>query len=141
MSIDGKASVDGIWKALGELLPFSGTAVAESDQDLRYDATDGKRYKQDEAFAIHPLYHCGLVVLKLSQVIACKGSPEVGLPHRTRHPTTTLRVRSIKMELQRGSVREASSPSGMQRAPCCGSTENVRFQYRPCDNLDLFPSL
>src|SRR6266702_4376819 len=79
--------------------------------------------------------------LSWAQVIACKGSPEVGSPLRIRHPTTTSRARSIKMELQRGSAKEASSPSGTRRASCCGSMENVGFYYWPCDNPDSFPSL
>jgi len=57
--------VDGIWKAMGELLLCSGTGVAEADQDGRYDATDCERYKQDEAFVINRFYHRGPVVLKL----------------------------------------------------------------------------
>ncbi len=66
--IDGKASVDGVWKALGELLLCSGIGVSrvtETDQDGRYDATDCERYKQDEAFIIHRFYHCSPVALKL----------------------------------------------------------------------------
>ena len=57
--------MDDIWKALGELLPCSGIGITEVDQDCRYNATDFKRYKQDEAFVINRFYHCGRVVLKL----------------------------------------------------------------------------
>lgn len=51
--IDGKTSVDGILNALGVLLLFSGTGVADSDRDGRYDTTDCERRKQDEAFVIN----------------------------------------------------------------------------------------
>ena len=45
--------MNGIWKALGGLLLGLKIGVAEADLDGRYDATDCKRYKQDEAFVIH----------------------------------------------------------------------------------------
>ena len=28
--------------------------------------------------------------------------------------------------------------SGMQRVPCCGYMENVRFRHDPCDDSDSF---
>ena len=42
--VDGKASMDGIWKALGELLSYSEIGVAEAEWDGRYDAADCERY-------------------------------------------------------------------------------------------------
>jgi hypothetical protein len=61
--LDGKASMDGIWKALGELFLCTEIGVAEADYDGRYDAADCGRYKQDETFVIHRFCHCGLVSL------------------------------------------------------------------------------
>ena len=72
-------------------------------------------------------YHCGHVVLNQSQVIAYKGRPEVGSPLRIRRRTTTSRVKSIKMELPRGSAREMSSLSGKRKDSSYGSMENVGF--------------
>ena len=48
------------------------------------------------------------------QAISSKETPGVQSPLQIRHPTTTLRLKSIKTELQRGSAREVSSPSGTQ---------------------------
>ena len=75
------------------------------------------------------------------QVIACKESAEVGSLPQIRRLTTTLRVKSIKMELQYGSAMEVPSPSGTRRVPSCGSMENVRFPCPPRDTLDSCPLL
>ena len=66
--IDGKASMDGVWKALGEPLRFSEIGVAEANWDGRCDAADFERRKQDETFVIHRFSYCGLVSLNQSQV-------------------------------------------------------------------------
>ena len=52
--VDGKASVVGVRKALGEFLLCSGIGVAETDRDGRYDTRDCEQYKPDEAFVIDP---------------------------------------------------------------------------------------
>ena len=65
VSIDGKASVDGIWKAFGEFLPCSEIGVVKTDRDHRYDARDCERYKQDEVLVINQFYYCSPVILKL----------------------------------------------------------------------------
>ena len=58
--------MDGIWKALGEVLSFSGIDVTETDhRDGRYDATDCERYKQDETFVLGGFYRRSPVVPKL----------------------------------------------------------------------------
>ena len=57
--------MDGIWKALGELLSFSGIRGAETDRNVRYDATDCERYKQDETFVFNRFYHRSPVVTKV----------------------------------------------------------------------------
>ena len=44
--------MDGIWKALGELLVCSDIGVAGADMDGRYDAADCERCQQDEAFVV-----------------------------------------------------------------------------------------
>ncbi|KAH9061192.1 hypothetical protein EDB87DRAFT_1576541 [Lactarius vividus] len=54
---DGKASMDGIWRALGTLSPRSRIALEESDQGARYDAINCERHKQDQAFVIVVLYY------------------------------------------------------------------------------------
>ena len=76
---------------------------------------------------------------KATQVIACKGSHAVGSVLQIRRPTTILRVKFIKMGLQRGSAREVSLPSGAPRVPYCGSTANVRVPCQYRDNLNSCP--
>ncbi|KAH8980601.1 hypothetical protein EDB86DRAFT_2979759 [Lactarius hatsudake] len=92
--VDGKLSIDGIWKALDAM------------QQITNDINKMRRSLLTCSATMRWWRSCYL------QVTSCKRDPKVGSPLQIRRQTSTSRVKSIKTELPRGFSREASLVNG-----------------------------